>query len=392
MLQTTKAEDGKQGEFGNASAKAKVQAKKAANYVPKNILITGGAGFIGSGVVTHFVKKYSDYKVVVVDKLSYNSNLKNLSEVQSNPNYSFVQANICDFESMVQIFKTHNIDTVMHFAAETHVDRSFLNSLQFTHNNVVGTHVLLEAIRKLSPQIKRFVHVSTDEVYGTCLSTEQAKDENATFEPTNPYAATKAAAEHLVNSYRISYGIPSIITRGSNVYGRCQFPDKLIPKFINLLERGSTLPIHGDGSVLRSFIYIDDVAEAFDCVLHSANVGDTYNVSNGYEASVLDVAKMLLEEFAVESPEERLKFTRDRHFNDRRYFISHDALTQIGWKSKVSFREGLKRTIEWYRSHPNYWEQSDIVNKSLEAHPEFILDAGEEKKKEKAKGDPAKTH
>jgi len=378
MLQTTEAKAQAQKRKAEGEEGGGKRQKTTASYVPNNILITGGAGFIGSGVVTHFVKKYSEYKVVVVDKISYNSNIKNLSEIQSNPNYSFVQADICDFEPMVEILKTHNIDTVMHFAAETHVDRSFLNSLQFTHNNVVGTHVLLEAVRKLSPQIKRFVHVSTDEVYGTCLSNESAKDENATFEPTNPYAATKAAAEHLVNSYRISYGIPSIITRGSNVYGRCQFPDKLIPKFINLLERGSKLPIHGDGSVLRSFIYIDDVAEAFDCVVHNAQVGDTYNVSNGYEASVLDVSKMLLEAFGVENPEERLSFTRDRHFNDRRYFISHDALTELGWKSKVSFKEGLKRTIEWYRSHPNYWEQSDIVNKSLEAHPEFILEKAEE--------------
>lgn len=342
-------------------------------YEPKNIMLTGGAGFIGSGVVLFLVKKYPDYKIVVVDKVSYNSSLKSLQQVQDSPNFCFEKANICNFEAMMKILKKHDIDTILHFAAETHVDRSFLNSLQFTRNNVIGTHVLLEASRMIHPQIKRFVHVSTDEVYGTCLSNAKAKDETAMFEPTNPYAATKAAAEHLVSSYRISYDIPTIITRGSNVYGPRQFPDKLIPKFIQILERGGNLPIHGDGSVLRSFIHVNDVASAFDCVLHCAHVGDAFNISNGFEATVLQVSKMLLDIYEVKDHDKRLEFTRDRNFNDRRYFISHEALAKMGWQSQISFEEGLRETVNWYKNNQNHWDE-DLVKQSLSAHPEFQLD------------------
>lgn len=358
----------------------------AESFVPKSIMVTGGAGFIGSGFALHIGEKYPDYNLVVVDKMSYNSNSKNLSKIESNSNFTLVQANICDFERMSEVMKTHKIDTVVHFAAETHVDRSFLNSIQFTENNVLGTHVLLEAMRSVKSQIRRFIHVSTDEVYGTCLSDEDAKTENAMFEPTNPYAATKAAAEHLVNAYRISYGLPCIITRGSNVYGPRQFPDKLIPKFIKLLNRGNKVPIHGDGSVLRSFIYVDDVARAFDMVMHNAKVGDVFNISNGYEASVVDVTKMLIEEFGIKNPEEFMTFTRDRNFNDRRYFISHDALEKLGFKCSISFKEGIKRTVEWYRANEDYWEQTDLVEKSLEAHPEFIA----EKPKKQGEESPTK--
>jgi len=342
-------------------------------YEPKNIMLTGGAGFIGSGVVLFLVKKYPDYNIVVVDKVSYNSSLKSLQEVQDSPNFCFEKANICNFEAIMEILKKHDIDTILHFAAETHVDRSFLNSLQFTRNNVIGTHVLLEASRMIHPQIKRFVHVSTDEVYGTCLSNAKAKDETAMFEPTNPYAATKAAAEHLVSSYRISYDIPTIITRGSNVYGPRQFPDKLIPKFIQILERGGNLPIHGDGSVLRSFIHVNDVASAFDCVLHCANVGDAFNISNGFEATVLQVSKMLLDFYGVKDHDKRLEFTRDRNFNDRRYFISHEALSKMGWQSAISFEEGLRETVNWYKNNLNHWDE-DLVKQSLSAHPEFQVD------------------
>jgi len=353
--------------------------RKEAHYEPKNILLTGGAGFIGSGVVLYLMKKYPQYKVVVVDKLAYNSNLKNLKKVADNPNFVFEKANLCNFDRIVEILKKHEIETILHFAAESHVDRSFLNSLQFTQNNVIGTHVLLEASRKVTPQIKRFIHVSTDEVYGTCLSNEAAKDENATFEPTNPYAATKAAAEHLVNSYRISYNLPTIITRGSNVYGPRQFPDKMIPKFISILERGGNLPIHGDGQVLRSFIHVEDVASAFDKVLHCANVGDTFNISNGYEATVVQVAKMLLDLFGIKDHEKKLEFTRDRNFNDRRYFISHASLAGMGWESSIEFKEGLRQTVEWYRSNKDHWA-SDLVEKNLAAHPTFHADDDEDTK------------
>jgi len=359
--------------FMGKSQISAIPALSHAHYKPKNVMLTGGAGFIGSGVVLYLMKKYPDYKIVVVDKMSYNSTLKSLRNVQKNQNFIFEKANICDFERIVEILKKHDIETILHFAAESHVDRSFLNSLQFTQNNVIGTHVLLEASRMIKPQIKRFIHVSTDEVYGTCLSNAKAKDENTMFEPTNPYAATKAAAEHLVNSYRISYSIPTIITRGSNVYGPRQFPDKLIPKFIQILERGGSLPIHGDGSVLRSFIHVEDVASAFDCVLHSAHIGDAFNISNGFEATVLEVATMLLDIYGIENHDERLEFTRDRNFNDRRYFISHVALSKMGWQSSIPFRKGLSSTVEWYRNNKDHWP-TELVQQSLEAHPEFQVD------------------
>lgn len=346
-------------------------------YVPRVVLVTGGAGFIASGFTIHLMKTYPDYKVVVLDKMAYNSNLRNLEEVSNNPNFTFVKVNCCNFDDVVACLEAHKVDTICHFAAETHVDRSFLNSLQFTQNNVVGTHVMLEATRKVHPQVKRFIHVSTDEVYGTCLSTDAAKDESATFEPTNPYAATKAAAEHLVNSYRISYDIPTIITRGSNVYGPRQFPDKMIPKFIKILERKGVLPIHGDGKVLRSFIHVEDVARAFDVVMHKAPIGQCYNISNGYEDSVISVAHQLLDLFGLEDHSKHLSHTRDRNFNDRRYFISHSALEGLGWKSQIPFKEGLAQTIDWYLAHKNHWD-SKKVSASLTAHPEFINDNEDE--------------
>ncbi|KAL0353870.1 UNVERIFIED_CONTAM: trifunctional UDP-glucose [Sesamum angustifolium] len=237
-------------------------------FTPKNILITGAAGFIASHVANRLVRNYPDYKIVVLDKLDYCSNLKNLLPSNASPNFKFVKGDIGSADLVNYLLITENIDTIMHFAAQTHVDNSFGNSFEFTKNNIYGTHVLLEAC-KVTGQIRRFIHVSTDEVYGeTDEDAVVGNHEASQLLPTNPYSATKAGAEMLVMAYGRSYGLPVITTRGNNVYGPNQFPEKLIPKFILLAMRGKTLPIHGDGSNVRSYLYCEDVAEAFEVVLH----------------------------------------------------------------------------------------------------------------------------
>jgi UDP-glucose 4,6-dehydratase len=263
----------------------------ATNYKPKNILITGAAGFIASHVAIRITKKYPDYKIVVLDKLDYCSNLKNLLPVSSSPNFKFVKGDIASADLVNFLLVTENIDTIMHFAAQTHVDNSFGNSFEFTKNNIYGTHVLLEAC-KITGQIKRFIHVSTDEVYGeTDEDAVVGNKEASQLLPTNPYAATKAGAEMLVMAYGRSYGLPVITTRGNNVYGPNQFPEKLIPKLILLAMRGEPLPIHGDGTNVRSYLYCEDVAEAFEVILHRGEVGHVYNIGTKRERTVIDVAK-----------------------------------------------------------------------------------------------------
>ncbi|KAK3271374.1 rhm1-like protein [Cymbomonas tetramitiformis] len=239
-----------------------------ADYVPQNILLTGGAGFICSHVVLRLVRAYPQYKIVVLDKLDYCASLNNLASVKDCPNFKFIKGDICSSDLVNFILTAENIDTIMHFAAQTHVDNSFGNSFEFTKNNILGTHVLLESA-KIHGGIKRFIHVSTDEVYGeTSVGSATGNFEHNSLEPTNPYSATKAGAEMLVKAYQTSYNLPCIVTRGNNVYGPHQFPEKLIPKFVLLAQRGKKLPIHGDGSNTRSYMFVEDVAEAFEAVLH----------------------------------------------------------------------------------------------------------------------------
>lgn len=313
-----------------------------------NILITGVAGFIGSNVLCYLVKKYPNYFFLGIDKISYCSSVKNFEEIENNENFVFVQADITNLEFMDFLFREYKINTVMHFAAYTHVDHSFGNSIIFTQNNVVGTHVLLETSKK--HDISRFIHVSTDEVYG-CQ--EGKSTERSILEPTNPYAATKAAAEHIVNSYHISFGLPIIITRGNNVYGPKQFPEKVIPKFIQSILAGEDLTIHGAGTQKRSFLYSLDVARAFDIILHNGEIGETYNIGCEIEYNILDLARKLKDK--MESGVE-VVHVKDREFNDQRYFISIDKLYQLGWKPEILFDEGLDLTIKWYKNHPNYFD------------------------------------
>ena len=254
----------------------------------------------------------------------------------------------------------------MHFAAQTHVDNSFGNSFQFTRNNILGTHVLLEAAKV--HDVVRFVHVSTDEVYGEGESMETAPMiEDHVLEPTNPYAATKAAAEFLVKSYHRSFGLPVIITRGNNVYGPHQFPEKLIPKFTNQLARGRAVTLHGTGENTRNFLFVEDVARAFDCILHKAEIGKVYNIGGSNEQSNLAVAKQLIKIMGLEDQEASLiSFVPDRAFNDLRYTIDNSALEALGWKELMPWEEGLKRTVEWYKTYSVRYAN---IEQALVAHP-----------------------
>jgi UDP-glucose 4,6-dehydratase len=341
-------------------------------YTPKNILVTGGAGFIGSHVVLKLVSNNPNYKVVVLDKLDYCASLRNLDAVADKPNFKFVKGDIQSADLVRHILESEEIDTVMHFAAQTHVDNSFGNSLAFTMNNTYGTHVLLEAARTYG-NIKRFINVSTDEVYGeSSMGSATGLGETSTLEPTNPYSAAKAGAEMLAKAYITSYNLPVIITRGNNVYGPHQFPEKLIPKFILRANRGMDLPVHGDGMSTRSYMFVEDVADAYICVLHRGDVGETYNIGTQKERTVLSVASDIAKRFNL--PEDKVGHVKDRMFNDRRYFICDKKLHALGWEEKTSWEDGLQRTIDWFlaKSDASYWSNGDM-EAALAPHPTIRL-------------------
>jgi len=332
------------------------------NYKPKNILITGGAGFIASHVVMHFVRKYPECKVVNLDKMDYCSSTVNLKEIEGLSNYKFIKGNICSSDFMKYVLSSEEIDTILHFAAQTHVDNSFGNSFQFTENNILGTHTLLEAAKVHG--IKRFVHVSTDEVYGE-IEEGEGIEHSTILQPTNPYAATKAGAEFLVLAYHNSFKLPTIITRGNNVYGPHQYPEKLIPKVICLLSQDKPCFIHGDGSNQRNFLYVDDVASAFDTITHKGVVGNVYNIGTDFEISNLEVAKTIITLFGLDHTK-YIQYVENRPFNDCRYKINSDKLKALGWSPKVSWEDGLKRTIEWYKTNKGNWTN---IQQALVPHP-----------------------
>jgi UDP-glucose 4,6-dehydratase len=281
----------------------------------------------------------------------------------------FIKGDIQSADLLNFILPDEGIDTVMHFAAQTHVDNSFGNSLAFTLNNTYGTHVLLEAARVYG-RIRRFIAVSTDEVYGeSSVGREDGCNEASTLEPTNPYSAAKAGAEMMVKAYGTSYRLPCIITRGNNVYGPHQFPEKLVPKFTLLASRGADLPVHGDGGATRSYLYVADVAAAFETVLLKGKVGETYNIGTQKERSVLDVARDIAAIFGAD-PDKKIVHVRDRAFNDQRYFICDKKLGALGWKETTPWEEGLRATVDWYLKHGfgAYWEHGDVEN-ALRAHP-----------------------
>lgn len=312
-------------------------------------------------------KKYPQYKIVVYDVLDYCSCLENLSELENLPNFKFVKGNLTSADLVSHIFKEEEIDTVMNFAAQTHVDNSFGNSFAFTNANIYGTHVLLESAKNC-PTIRRFIHVSTDEVYGEGedFETEPMREEHI-LEPTNPYAATKAAAEFLVKSYLRSFHLPCIITRGNNVYGPHQFPEKLIPKFTNQLLRDTPVTIHGDGQNTRNFLYVEDVARAFDIILHKGVVGEIYNIGGENEKPNIEVAKDLIKVLGkADKEKELITYVPDRKFNDLRYTINSSKLHKLGWKEEMTWEEGLRTTVEWYKK---YTSRYGNIDNALVAHP-----------------------
>ena len=325
------------------------------------------SGFIGSHAAILLANKYPQYNIVVYDKLDYCSCLENLKEAMELPNFKFVKGDISSSDLVTYVFKENKIDTVMHFAAQTHVDNSFGNSFAFTQANIYGTHVLLECAKNC-PTMKRFIHVSTDEVYGEGEDFDcKPMDEEHILEPTNPYAATKAGAEFLVKSYHRSFKLPCIITRGNNVYGPHQFPEKLIPKFTNQILRGNPVTIHGDGSNTRNFLYVEDVARAFDCILHKGVVGRIYNIGGQNELPNIEVAKSLIRILGKEDEmDDYLTFVPDRKFNDLRYTINSSKLHELGWVEQMSWEEGLKTTVEWYK---NYTNRYGNIENALVAHP-----------------------
>ncbi|KAJ4707713.1 Trifunctional UDP-glucose 4,6-dehydratase/UDP-4-keto-6-deoxy-D-glucose 3,5-epimerase/UDP-4-keto-L-rhamnose-reductase RHM1 [Melia azedarach] len=344
-------------------------SREPASYSPKRILITGAAGFIASHVTNRLIKNYPDYKIVALDKLDYCSSLRNLIPSRSSPNFKFLKGDITCADLINYLLVAENIDTIMHFAAQSHVDNSFGNSFEFTNNNIYGTHVLLEAC-KVTQQVKRFIHVSTDEVYGeTDMENDVGNPEASQLLPTNPYSATKAGAEMLVMAYHRSYGLPTITTRGNNVYGPNQYPEKLIPKFILLAMKGEPLPIHGNGSNVRSYLYCDDVAEAFDVILHKGALGHVYNVGTKKERRVLDVAKDICRLFNLD-PGRTIEYVQDRPFNDQRYFLDDQKLKRLGWQEKTPWEEGLKLTMEWYTKNPHWWGD---ISGALAPHPCITL-------------------
>jgi dTDP-glucose 4,6-dehydratase len=317
------------------------------------LLVTGGAGFIGSHFINEIFKKYNKINVINVDALYYCSNVNNIDDsVKNNKRYTFICCNLKNVKDVQNIFENNKITHIIHFAAQSHVDNSFSESLEYTQDNILGTHNLLECSRTYN-NIKKFIHVSTDEVYGDSLLDikEKKKTENSVLCPTNPYAATKAGAELIASSYFHSFNMPIIITRGNNVYGPNQYKEKLISKFIYLLKNNKKVTIQGDGSCLRSFLYITDTVDAFIKILENGTVGEIYNIGcdNGMEYSVLDVSKILINKIKnTHNYEEYITYIEDRPYNDKRYYITNDKLKKLGWKIQVDFDTGINKILDSY--------------------------------------------
>lgn len=311
------------------------------------LLVTGGCGFIGSNFINYYFPKQSNLKLVNLDVMYYCASEENVSpEIRSSPNYTFVKCDLCNFNGVLEVLETHSITHVIHFAAQSHVQNSFEDSIKYTHDNVLGTHTLLECARKYG-KIKKFIHVSTDEVYGESMNSvgERKKTEHSILCPTNPYAATKAGAELIAQSYCHSYKMPIIITRGNNVYGPNQYPEKLIPLFIKLLKEDKKVTIQGDGSTVRAFLHSQDTARAFEAILEKGQLGEIYNIGcdEGMEYSVMDIAKILIREIKnTTNYDEWIEYIEDRPYNDKRYYISNTKLKDLGWDIQIDFMQGIK--------------------------------------------------
>ena len=334
----------------------------------RNILITGGAGFIGSHLVEHLVESYPHYRIVILDKLTYAGNPANIESVIARPNVTFCEGDITDAALVDSVFSQHNIDGVIHLAAESHVDRSISAPLVFAHNNIIGTITLLEAARKAwrgEYEGKRFHHISTDEVYGALHLDGGRFTEETHYDPHSPYSASKASSDHFVRAYHDTYGMPTVITNCSNNYGERQYPEKLIPLFIYNIVNRRKLPVYGTGSNVRDWLYVKDHARAIDAVFHRAKSGETYNIGGSNEWTNIDLIRELIRVVDSEmgNPEgysnELITYVEDRAGHDLRYAIDSSKIErEIGWRAETPFAEGLRATVRWYLDNREWAEES----------------------------------
>ncbi|MFZ5365129.1 MAG: dTDP-glucose 4,6-dehydratase [Patescibacteria group bacterium] len=317
------------------------------------LFVTGGAGFIGSNFILYMLDKYPHYEIVNYDKLTYAGNLENLKTVENNPNYKFVRGDILNYELLDLLLK--DVDVIVHFAAESHVDKSILGAEEFVRTNVLGTYTLLEAAK--NNKVKRFHHVSTDEVFGSLtLDSKNKFFEDTPYNPRSPYASSKAAADHLARAYYETYRLPATISNCSNNYGRYQFPEKLIPLFVTNLIEDKKVPLYGDGQNIRDWIHVKDHCSAIDAILHKGKIGETYCVGGNNEISNISLTKKILEHMG--QAEDMVEYVADRPGHDRRYAIrSYKAMAELNWRPEYGFDEGLRQTIDWYMENEDWWRR-----------------------------------
>lgn len=333
-----------------------------------NLLVTGGAGFIGSNFIHYMMKKYPNYKILNYDKLTYAGNLDNLKDVENNQNYKFIKGDIVDYELLNETVKSNNIDYLINFAAETHVDRSIHGfAKDFILTNVLGTQAILEVVKNNKEQIKRFVHVSTDEVYGSLeLGGEDRFTELSNFEPNSPYSASKASSDLFCRAYVHTFGLPIIVTHCSNNYGPYQFPEKMIPFFVLKLLKNEKIPVYGDGLNVRDWIHAKDHSSALDLLLHEGKNGETYNIGSDNEVPNIEITKAILE--IMGKDESNIEYVKDRPGHDRKYAIDSTKIKSLGWRptyTRENFEEGLRETVEWYINNKE-WVNNIEQNKQNE--------------------------
>ena len=339
----------------------------------RNIIITGGAGFIGSHVVRLFVNKYPEYNIINVDKLTYAGNLANLRDVEKMPNYKFVKLDICDYDAVLRLMQAESVDGIIHLAAESHVDRSIAEPFAFAQTNVMGTLSLLQAAkiywesREEGYEGKRFYHISTDEVYGALEFDNTLFTEQTSYNPHSPYSASKASSDHFVRAYHDTYGMPTIVTNCSNNYGPNQFPEKLIPLFISNIRQRKPLPVYGKGENVRDWLYVEDHARAIDKIFHEGRVAETYNIGGSNEWRNIDLIKVIIKtvDRYLGNPEGYslglIEYVTDRLGHDARYAIDSSKLrSELGWEPSVQFEEGIDRTVRWYMENGAWLD--DIIS------------------------------